>query len=86
LDALELPRDLGPAAVKACLIAAGVVQPCRKLTTLFGEADAIVADTQAQFAGLSLELLHIAFAGLGKAVSAVRMRMAVSRSMRRTSA
>lgn len=35
---------------------------------LFGEADAVVADAQAQFAGLSLELLHIAFAGLSKAV------------------
>lgn len=35
---------------------------------LFGKAHAVVADTQAQFAGLSLKLLHIAFAGLSEAV------------------
>jgi|HubBroStandDraft_4_1064222.scaffolds.fasta_scaffold08579_6 hypothetical protein len=33
---------------------------------LFGEAHAVVADTQGRFAGLSLELLHIAFAGLSE--------------------
>jgi len=35
---------------------------------LFGEAHAVVADPQGRFAGLSLELLHIAFAGLSEAV------------------
>ena len=35
---------------------------------LFGETHAVVADAQAQLAGLSLEFLHIAFAGLGEAV------------------
>ena len=31
-----------------------------------GETDAVVADAEAQLAGLSLELFHIAFAGLCK--------------------
>jgi hypothetical protein len=35
---------------------------------LFGEAHAVFADAQARFAGLSLQFLHIAFAGLGEAV------------------
>ena len=35
---------------------------------LFGEAHAVVADAQAHFAGLSLEFLQIAFAGLSEAV------------------
>ena len=51
---------------------------------LFGEACAVVADAQEQFAGLSPQLLHIAFAGLSKAVQRGEDRMAVSRSMRRT--
>jgi hypothetical protein len=34
----------------------------------FGEADAIVANAEAQFAGLSLELSHITLAGLRKPV------------------
>ena len=33
----------------------------------FGEADAVVADTEAQLAGLSLELLDVALASLGEA-------------------
>ena len=35
---------------------------------LLGEADAIVADTKAQLARLSLELFNVALASLGKAV------------------
>jgi hypothetical protein len=34
---------------------------------LFGEADAVVTDAKAQFAGLSLELLDVALASLGEA-------------------
>ena len=34
----------------------------------FGESDAIIADAEPQFAGIALQLLDIAFAGLGKAV------------------
>ena len=33
----------------------------------FGEADAVVTDAEAQLAGLSLELLGVAFAGFSKA-------------------
>lgn len=40
----------------------------KRVGMLFGEAHAVVADAQAQFAGLSLEFLHIAFAGLSEAV------------------
>lgn len=35
---------------------------------LFGEAHAVVADAKAQFAGFSMDLLDIAFAGLSEAV------------------
>ena len=35
---------------------------------LFGEADAVVADAEPEFFGVALELLDIAFAGLGEAV------------------
>ena len=38
---------------------------------VFGEAQAAVADTQAQFAGFSLKLLDIAFARLGETVERI---------------
>jgi hypothetical protein len=53
---------------------------------LFGEAHAVVADAQAQFAGLSLEFFTSPSPVSAKRCSAVRMRIAVSRSIRRTSA
>ena len=42
--------------------------------------------SQAQVTGPSLELLQIAFAGLSEAVQRGEMRIAVSQSIRRTSA
>jgi hypothetical protein len=51
----------------------------------FVEANAIVADAEAEFAGVSLELLMSPSPVRAKRSKAVRMRMAVSRSMPRTS-
>jgi hypothetical protein len=46
----------------------GGLRGCGNVGMLFGEAHAVVADPQGRFAGLSLELLHVAFAGLSEAV------------------
>ena len=35
---------------------------------LFVEADAVVADAEAEFAGVALQLLDVAFAGAGEAI------------------
>ncbi len=53
---------------------------------VFDEADAVVADAQAQLAVLPSSFLMSPSPVRAKRSSAVRMRMAVSRSMRRTSA
>src|SRR5258708_36135133 len=55
-----------PSAVGLAAMEDGV--DAESVGMLFGEAHAVVADAQAQFAGLSLEFLHIAFAGLSEAV------------------
>lgn len=57
---------MGSSAVGFAAVEDGV--DAEDVGMFFGEADAVVADTQAQFAGLSLKLLHVTFAGLRKAV------------------